>query len=109
MDLKVAGLDWDEGNRAKCQKHGVSIAQIEALFVRGPRIAPDIKHSSPEDRFIAVGAADAGRPIFVAFTLRLTGRGWLIRPISARYMHAREIEKYEKDTDAEEGSAAEKR
>jgi hypothetical protein len=45
MDLRVGGFDWDEGNRAKCQKHGLSIAQIEALFARSPRIAPDPKHS----------------------------------------------------------------
>lgn len=27
-----AGFDWDAGNWAKCQKHGVSIGEIEALF-----------------------------------------------------------------------------
>jgi len=46
MDLRISGFDWDEGNRAKCQKHGLSIAQIEDLFARGPRIAPDPKHSA---------------------------------------------------------------
>jgi uncharacterized DUF497 family protein len=28
----ISGFDWDSGNRDKCQKHGVSIAEIEALF-----------------------------------------------------------------------------
>jgi uncharacterized DUF497 family protein len=46
MELRVSGFDWDEGNRAKCQKHGLSIAQIEALFARSPRIAPDPEHSA---------------------------------------------------------------
>jgi uncharacterized protein len=55
MDLRVSGFDWGEGNRAKCQKHGLSIAQIEALFSHSPRIAPDPKHSTGEDRLIAVG------------------------------------------------------
>jgi len=32
MKLTVAGFDWVDGNHAKCQKHGVSIAEIEALF-----------------------------------------------------------------------------
>jgi hypothetical protein len=35
MTLQVSGFDWDDGNRAKCQKHGVSIAEIEALFACG--------------------------------------------------------------------------
>jgi hypothetical protein len=62
MDLRVSGFDWDEGNRAKCQKHGLSIAQIEALFAHGPRIAPDPRHSADEDRLIAVGRTRTGRP-----------------------------------------------
>ena len=55
MYLHVTGFDWDEGNRAKCQKHGVSIAEIEALFRNAPRIAPDPRHSEDEDRMVAVG------------------------------------------------------
>jgi len=70
MTFPVDGFDWDDGNRAKCQKHGVSIAEIEALFVHGPRIAPDPEHSADEDRLIVVGKPGAGRPLFVAFTLR---------------------------------------
>jgi uncharacterized protein len=100
VDLRVSGFDWDEGNRSKCQKHGLSIAEIEALFANGPRIAPDPKHSAAEDRLIAVGRTGAGRPVFVAFTLRTLGRGRLIRPVTARYMHAREVEAYEKESAA---------
>jgi uncharacterized DUF497 family protein len=40
MNLQAGGFDWDDGNRSKCEKHGVSIAEIETLFVRGPRVAP---------------------------------------------------------------------
>lgn len=29
---KIAGFNWDNGNSEKCQKHGVSIEEIEALF-----------------------------------------------------------------------------
>lgn len=36
-----------------------------------------------------------GRHIFVVFTLRDRGADRLIRPISARYMHRKEIEHYE--------------
>jgi hypothetical protein len=30
MDLRVSGFDGDDGNRAKCQKHGVSITEVAA-------------------------------------------------------------------------------
>jgi uncharacterized DUF497 family protein len=97
MNLQVGGFDWDEGNRSKCQKHGVSIAEIEALFIDGPRVAPDLKHSAEEDRLIAVGKTSAGRPLFVAFTMRTKEGRRLIRPMTARYMHAKEIAAYEKE------------
>ena len=91
MNLRVTGFDWDGGNRAKCQKHGISIAEIEALFRNAPRIAPDPRHSEDEDRMFAVGRTRAGRPVFVAFTLRTKNRRRLIRPVTALYMHAKEI------------------
>jgi uncharacterized DUF497 family protein len=37
-----------------------------------------------------------GRFAFVAFTVRRKGGRKYIRPISARYMHRKEIEAYEK-------------
>jgi uncharacterized protein len=74
--------------------------EIEALFVRGPRVAPDPKHSADEDRLIAVGKTSAGRPLFVAFTMRTTNGRRLVRPVTARYMHAREIAAYEKESAA---------
>jgi uncharacterized protein len=92
----VAGFDWDEGNRVKCAKHGVSTGEVEALFQAGPAVAPDMAHSTEEDRLIAVGRTEDGRPLFVAFTLRQRAGKMLIRPISARYMHKKEIEAYEK-------------
>ena len=100
MDLKVSGFDWDEGNRTKCRKHGVSITQIEALFAHNPRIAPDPKHSANEDHLIAVGRTSTGRPVFVAFTIRTKNGRRLIRPVTARYMHAKEIAAYEKESPA---------
>ena len=32
--MEFAGFNWDAGNRKKCQKHGVSIAEIESVFSR---------------------------------------------------------------------------
>jgi uncharacterized DUF497 family protein len=104
MDFEVSGFDWDDGNRAKCQKHGVSIADVETLFAHGPRIAPDPRHSAVEDRLIAVGRTSAGRPVFVAFTIRTKNNRRLIRPVTARYMHAREIAAYEKAVPKESAS-----
>ena len=91
----VAGFDWDAGNLEKCQKHGVSIGEIEALLSSDPGVAPDPKHSAEEDRLIAVGRNAAGRPLFVAFTFRMKDGQRLIRPVSARYMHKKEIAGYE--------------
>ena len=98
MNLRVTGFDWDGGNRAKCQRHGVSIDEIEALFRNAPRVAPDPRYSGDEDRMIVVGRTTAGRPVFVAFTLRTKNRRRLIRPVTARYMHANEIAAYEKES-----------
>jgi len=94
--IAVAGFDWDEGNLAKCAQHGVSVEEIEAVFLAGPAIAPDLAHSAAEDRLIAVGRTAQGRALFVAFTLRERQGHRLIRPVSARYMHKKEIEAYEK-------------
>jgi uncharacterized protein len=96
--MEFSGFDWDKGNRTKCQKHGVSVAEIESLFHRPLMVAPDLAHSSREERFMAVGTTDAGRHVFIAFTLRRRGQGTLIRPVSARYMHRKEVEHYEKET-----------
>lgn len=88
------GFEWDHGNLTKCQKHGVSLSEIEALFAGSPGVAPDIDHSATENRFIAVGRTASGRPLFVAFTFRERDGKLLIRPVSARYMHQQEALRY---------------
>jgi hypothetical protein len=94
--MKFAGFDWDAGNRAKCEKHGLSTNSIEAAFQGGLMVLPDAAHSQTEQRFRAIGRDEAGRPLFVVFTLRGLAAEAFIRPISARYMHKKEIEHYEK-------------
>jgi len=98
MNIVVAGFDWDLGNRTKCQKHGLTIYEIERFFLGEVEILSDPKHSQEEDRFIAVGRALNGRPVVVGFTFRTKGGETLLRPISARYMHLKEVLKYEKAT-----------
>ncbi|MGH7744804.1 MAG: BrnT family toxin [Steroidobacteraceae bacterium] len=97
MSEPLAGFDWDAGNLAKCQKHGVPVAEIEALFDSPLLIVPDAAHSKTEARSWAIGKSGAERMIFIVFTVRVKKGRRLIRPISARYMHAKEIASYEKE------------
>src|SRR5271154_658119 len=91
----VAGFDWDAGNLAKCRKHHVSAGEVEMLFEGALRIAPDLKHSQSEDRFLAIGRIAAGRGLFVVFMFWTVDGTVRIRPISARYMFKEEIDAYE--------------
>ena len=93
---KIAGFDWDVGNLQKCQKHGVSIPEIEALFHGNFLSFPDSEHSESEDRIISIGKSLKNRWIFVVWTLRMKSSKNFIRPISARFMHRKEVENYEK-------------
>ena len=98
----VDGFDWDANNRAKCQKHGVSIAEIEALFSSPVRVRPDMAHADQEKRFQLIGRTLAGRAVFMVFTWRFRHGSRFVRPISARYMHAKEVVHYESQTDSTE-------
>jgi uncharacterized protein len=96
--IAFAGFAWDKANHSKCQKHGVSVAEVEYVLVHGATlIVPDLKSSSAEPRYLAIGQTKEGRYAFVVFTPRETGSVMLMRPISARYMHRKEIEKYEQE------------
>lgn len=91
--MKIAGFDWDEGNWPKCGKHGVSREEIEEVLMNQPAVLPDPHPDEP--RLRAIGKTPAGRYIFLVFMLRkISGANWL-RPISARYMHQKEIDRYE--------------
>jgi predicted DNA binding CopG/RHH family protein/uncharacterized DUF497 family protein len=81
--MEFAGFDWDRGNRKKCQKHGLSITEIESVFDRPVVILPDKENPHGERRFRAIGTTAKGRNAFVVFTQREGGDGVLIRPISA--------------------------
>lgn len=101
MDAKVLhfqGFDWSLGNKAKAQKHGLKIQEIESLFRSQIFVIKDLKHSKEEDRFIAVGETEGRKVIFVAFTYRWINESLLIRVISARPIHkkGKEREYYEK-------------
>jgi uncharacterized protein len=95
MTIPVAGFEWDRANRDKCRKHGVSIAAIEGAFRRPIAVYPDPAHSQQEERFKAVGITENRRHVPIVFTLRRQEGRLLLRPISARFMHAKEIKYYE--------------
>lgn len=97
MDEGLTGFEWDKGNREKCQKHGVSVAEVEGLFSRPLLILPDAMHSETEERLWAIGKTASGRSVFLVFTIRERGGKRFIRPVSARYMHRKEVKNYEEE------------
>jgi uncharacterized protein len=93
----IRGFDWDRGNRDKCQKHGMSIEEIEGVFTRPVVILPDKENPQGELRLKAIGKTLGGRHAFIVFTWRAErGGSAMLRPISARFMHRKEVESYEK-------------
>jgi uncharacterized DUF497 family protein len=91
--MEFDGFEWDEGNRAKCQKHGLSLEEIESVFSKRVLVLNDEANSEAEPRRRAIGVTFSGRHAFVVFTMR----GHRLRPLSARYMHRKEIDRYEQD------------
>jgi uncharacterized DUF497 family protein len=89
---RCGGFQWDKGNLSKSWlKHEVSPAETEETFFNQPFVvAEDLDHSQKESRLYALGKTDAGRLLFVCFTMREN----LIRVISARDMSRREREVY---------------
>ena len=96
--MRVNGFQWDFGNWPKCGRHGVPRDDIESIFLKEVQVFPDKGAARTETRFNAVGTTDSGRHVFVVFVLREGTKGTYIRPISARYMHAKEIKHYERKT-----------
>lgn len=91
--MRVDGFDWDTANWPKCGKHGVSKAEIESAIEAVRYVVDD--PNSTEKRYRAPARASTGRYVFVVFALRPRGDQLFLRPISARYMHSKEIQTYE--------------
>jgi uncharacterized DUF497 family protein len=88
----ASGFQWDAGNAEKnWRSHPVRTSECEQVFFNQPLIvAADVAHSAEEERFFVLGQSDAGRELFLVFTLR----GDLIRVISARDMSRNERKVY---------------
>jgi uncharacterized protein len=82
---RIAGFDWDEGNRRKLAKHDVEFLEAEQVF-RDDNVMflKDVKHSEKEQRYQAMGQTKDGRWLHVTFTMRNNDTS--IRVISARDM-----------------------
>ena len=89
---QCVGFHWDSGNEGKnWEKHRVSDVEAEEIFFNDPLVAgADEAHSKRERRYFALGRTDAGRHLFVAFTIRRN----FIRVISAREMTRGEKRRY---------------
>lgn len=88
------GFEWDAGNSGKnLEKHGVSDGECEEIFFNDPLlVGEDAEHSQDEPRGYVLSHTNAGRMLFVVFTIRRQ----LIRVISARDMTAGERKRYVK-------------
>ena len=89
----VTGFEWDEGNRDKnWEKYQVSNSECEEVFFNLPLLLqPDESHSQSEARYYVLGQTNAGRRLFIVFTIREKR----VRVISARDMSKRERMIYE--------------
>lgn len=65
--MKFGGFDWDSGNLPKCLGHGVSLAEIEALFAGEVFVVRDTLVVG-ERRVLCFGKG-AGRWIFCVLYL----------------------------------------
>ena len=81
-------------NREKnWKKHKVTYLEAEQIFFNHPvYVFKDDKHSENESRWYCLGKTNQARILFVVFTVR----NLKIRVISARDMHKKEREIYEK-------------
>ena len=86
------GFDWDAANLEKnWERHRVAFWEAEEVFFNEPLLlGPDPGHSARELRYFALGHTDAGRLLFLAFTIRRH----LVRVISARDMTRKETRAY---------------
>lgn len=92
--VKIEGFNRVSGNNEKNRnKHNVSNTEAEEVFLNSPRYVyrGSGELSGNEKRFYLLGHTNAGRRLFVVFTIR----GNLIRVISARDMSKRERRRYE--------------
>ena len=100
MDLRVSGFNWDKGNRVKCQNMVFRLRTSKPFSLTVPELTPI--RNTRRTRIVAVGGTSTGRPVFVAFTIRAANNRRFIRPVTARFMHAKEVAAYEEESSTTE-------
>ena len=87
MAIRWSGVQWDGGNRTKCQKHGLSMNDIEHVLLRSAEIDPT-RHTpfhERRSRYIAfIGKTETGRSAFLSvfyFACLLTTGEIGLRPL----------------------------
>ena len=96
IDLaRIVGFEWDAGNARKNEKHDVSQSEAEQVFFDFRLLmVADPMHSVGEPRYHALGVTLDRRHLHITFTLRAEDS--LIRVISARDMHRKERQIYDR-------------
>lgn len=89
-------FDWDAGNSQKNQEqHGVTNQEAESLFFNEHKfVFEDSTHSQIKKRYLLLGITSEGRKPAIIFIIRKNK----IRIISARDMHKKERQIYDKKT-----------
>jgi len=59
--VSFSGFAWDNANRSKCQKHGVSVGEVEHVLAHAETlIVPDLKNSRVDRAFWQSGGRKKG-------------------------------------------------
>jgi uncharacterized DUF497 family protein len=81
LDVGDGGwFDWDEDNENHVLDHDVDPAEVEEAMLDPLRVVVHVYSIPGERRRGVVGATDAGRILFVVYTMR----GDKVRPVTAR-------------------------
>jgi len=83
-------FDWDDANIGHIAAHGLAPEQVEDALLDSGRIGATAYSVGDERRWAAVGATQAGRVLFVVFTLR----SGAVRVITAREAGRAERRRY---------------
>lgn len=63
-------FDWDEANVEHIARHGVEPYEVEEALLDPERVPRDARNVRGEVRRAVLGAAEAGRILFVVYTIR---------------------------------------
>lgn len=93
VDKSILQFEWDEGNRDKPKKHGLTLEEKEEAFFDDKKVIfRDWKHSIAEQRITLLGKTKKDKLLNITFTVRKNK----IRVITARPINKKEVQLYEK-------------